>query len=218
MRVSKLSLAFAPEYNTAGKRDASAVFQPEARRFLKYHGVPEDRLFFIDNKKSFYSRRCQVMDILEDEIKPVIEQLPVVAFFCHGTTRSIQLGFTTRHVDLFVGALVNYNTSHIRVPLYACNAGADRGSAYRLLIALCEGGMANGIVDGHFRKGHATKNPYVKRYDGMQSPTGGQGGYDIVSPSHKSLWQAWRRALRTDLRFAFPTMTVAQIHEALLQM
>lgn len=218
MNVSKLSLAFAPKYDSPGKRDATKVFQPEAQRFLAHHGVPEDRLFLIDNKKNFYGMRQEVMDVLEDKIVPLSRgQTPVVAFFCHGTRLSLKLGFTTRHVDLLAGAFAGYNSNRIRVPLYACWAGTDRGFAYQLLIRLCEADMSAAVVDGHVGRGHATRRPYVKRYDAIGSPTGGQGGYDIATPSHKSLWRAWLKALKGDLRFRYPVMDLAAIHKELLE-
>jgi hypothetical protein len=55
----------------------------------------------------------------------------------------------------------------------------------------------------------------------MGSPVGGVGGYYIVAKSTKKgkpktkLWNAWRKALRTDFRFAFPFMTTEEIHDHL---
>jgi hypothetical protein len=121
----------------------------------------------------------------------------------------------------------------VRVLLYCCSTastiralwgksvGGDGGFADMLRDALCENGATHCRVMGHVTAGHATRNPYVRFFDGAGSPVGGAGGTDVVRPSSK-LWTAWREALNgqflagSDFRFVFPTMEIGQIHEALI--
>jgi hypothetical protein len=116
------------------------------------------------------------------------------------------------------------------VALYCCSTGAassadayaefggDGGFADRLRDALCVAGGVHCTVDAHTTAGHTTMNPYVRRFEGRGSRVGGVGGFDLVSPKSGDLWRRWRRALReTSLRYRFPVMSVAEIHDWLLR-
>lgn len=204
-------VAFAPQFNTAGRKDATGAFQPEARAFLRVVG--DGSLVLIDNRKPEAAMRAQVLAALSPGTL-------TVAFFCHGLGKRIQFGFGLAHVALLASALAGDRNR--RVVLYACNTGkgnepvgGDGGFADELRDALCRAGCVDCRVDAHTTAGHTTCNPYVRRFEGMGSPVGGVGGYWLVAPG-SALWTKWRTALRdTDLRFRFPFMSVAEIHREL---
>lgn len=217
-------IVFAPEHNSGSKRDATGAFQPEARAFAARHGVPAEQVVLFDNhmaKKHIRENVLLNIGILE---KPPL----TVAFFCHGWRTGVQCGFDLGTVADLAQALSG--TRHIIVALYACSTaqgadggedagmpGGDGGFADRLRDELCRAGAVDCQVDAHSTAGHTTRNPYVRRFQGMGSPYGGVGGYMVVSPAKKPLWNAWRTMLRdTGLRYDFPFMPVADIHRWLL--
>lgn len=207
-------LALAPRYNTGTKRDATGAFQPEARAFAALHNGD---VVLVDNKNlTSAGMRSDVLTAIRDH-RP-----SHIAFFCHGWKTGIQFGFGMKHLDELAEAIRGcYQGTCSIVTLYACSTGGgpgtggDGGFADGLRDALCRQGDVDCFVDAHDRPGHTTRNPYVRRFEGMGSAVGGSGGYWIVSPG-STLWRPWVRALRdTDLRFRFPTMDVEQIHAEL---
>jgi len=211
-------IAFAPQYNTKGRKDATGAFQREAKAFMRLHGAKGLGLFLVDNHRCDFEMRDQVLYAIRSE--PFID---TVAFFCHGLSKSIQFGFDTLNVDVLAKTLEERETS--RVVLYACNAaggpgvGGDGGFADLLRDAMCRAGAISCQVDAHTTAGHTTRNPYVRRFEGRLSPVGGVGGYYLVEPKSK-LWRPWVRAMKDDkntLRYEFPFMQVGQIHERLVK-
>lgn len=210
-------IAFAPEFNTGKKRDATGAFQPEAESFVEIHG---GKVVLINNRTNDESMRNTILDHLRDN------DFTSVAFFCHGLGKRIQFGFDTANVEDLAEAIIDtpYSPPGPVVPLYACSTardlmgqpvGGDGGFADALRDALCIYGGRECVVDAHTTAGHATKNPYVRRFEGRGSPVGGVGGSYIVQPG-SLLWKRWVSALRyTDLRFRFPFMTIGQIHTEL---
>jgi hypothetical protein len=216
----KRILALAPRWNSAGRKDATGAFQPEALAFAARHEVPRGNVVWIDNRLSRPAMREAVLA----QVARVREEAGVVealALFCHGLTTRIQFGFGLADAGALAAALGGF--PEVRVALYACNAargagadvaGGDGGFADRLRDALCETGAVDCQVDAHGTAGHTTWNPFVRRFQGMGSAAGGVGGFHVVSPSHKALFRKWRTALRTTpLRFDFPFLSVAEIHE-----
>jgi hypothetical protein len=203
------SIAFTPKYNTPGLHDATGAFQPEARSFAKIHGGV---VVQVDNHATKQKMRESVIETLRN----MIEQPTLVAFFCHGWRTGIQLGFSSANV----AELVPLFGISPAVALYACSAGdgagvgGDGGFADSLRDALCRDGNVFCQVDAHTTSGHCSRNPYVRRFEGMGSSVGGAGGYYIVTPRSEQ-WPAWKRALMGDLRLRFPTMSVASIHAEL---
>lgn len=221
-------VAFAPAFNTNGRKDATGAFQPEATAFCKQNknGV----VILVDNRRDGPSMRTQVIDAIRQS-SPRPAWMKAVAFFCHGLGRKIQFGFDVRNVDELAKAIndsCDAGTAGVRVVLYACNTGmaslgeqykpvgGDGGFADALRDALCRSGMTTCQVDAHTTAGHTTRNPYVRRFEGHGSPVGGVGGYILVAPGSK-LWRPWVKALReTDLRHEFPFLTAGEIHQRLL--
>lgn len=203
-------LAFAPMHNTPGKRDATGAFQPEARAFVKLHG---GIIALIDNHARPLVQRRQVHAAIS-EVGP-----SVVAFFCHGWRTGIQFGIGMAHLDALAAAIsgASYGPT---IALYCCSTGSgpgiggDGGFADWFRDALCRAGADFCQIDAHTTAGHCTRNPNVRRFEGMGSPTGGVGGYYIVAPK-SALWSRWRAALAGDLRLRFPMMSVGEIHREL---
>jgi hypothetical protein len=214
-------IVFAPMFNTRGRHDATGAFQPEADAFCRARGGTPT---LIANTMPAEAMRAQVfLRLIPD---PAI-QVRTVAFFCHGSGGSIQFGFNRANVDQLAAAIAE--AVDVRIVLYACNTargskaegqmaefGGDGGFADALRDALCRAGAVNCQVDAHTTAGHTTRNPFVRRFLGMGSRVGGVGGFWIVSPTNRPLWAKWRRALREgSLRFDFPFLSIAEIHERL---
>ena len=220
----KRILVLAPLRNSGGKKDATGAFQPEAAAFGKRHGVPKAQVVWIDNALGKAAMRKAVLAAIA-RAKAAAGGLQALAVFCHGWKTGIQLGFGSGDVDALAAALAD--VKDVRVPLYACNTaqgdgddagavGGDGGFADLLRDALCRAGAVDCQVDAHTTAGHTTKNPFVRRFQGMGSPHGGAGGFFIVTPRQKPLWGRWRAALRdTALRHDLPFRSVAELHAAL---
>jgi hypothetical protein len=214
------ALLLAPRRDTPGKHDATGAFQPEARRFFGIHG---GRQVHVDNG---YSAERRAEHVLDELVTSPPAPWQTIAFFCHGTPSSIQLGFDLRNVQDLARAVAQTSAPDVRVLLYCCSTastirrllrtsvGGDGGFADALRDALCREGATGCRVVGHTTVGHATKNPYVRFFDGKGSSIGGQGGEYVVRPG-SALWPRWREALATDFRFHFPYLEVAQIHDVL---
>jgi hypothetical protein len=223
------ALIFAPKYNTGAKSDATGAFQPEARRYMQIHGG--GRIVHIDNRGVPRERAESVLR--EIALGPGNGRpWDTIAFFCHGLSRSIQLGFALGNVKRLAHAIAETSTQNVCVPLYACSTasslrrllalgqgpGGDGGFADILRDEICRAGATRCRVVAHSTAGHATRNPYVRFFDGMGSPVGGQGGEYVVrppTPDANTLWAMWREGLKTDLRFRFPHMEIGQIHAVL---
>lgn len=211
-------LAFAPLYNTKGRKDATGAFQPEARAFVTLHG---GTIVLVDNQKTPAEMRARIIEAITNA-PIVVNESVVIAFFCHGSRNDIQFGFRKSNVAPLAKAIAR-KSIYVIVPLYAClaagpatdAAGGDGGFADVLRDELCSHGAIWCRVDAHATAGHTTWNPYVRRFDGVGNAFGGCGGQYIVSPGSK-LWPKWRKALReTDLRFTFSRLSIAEIHKRL---
>lgn len=207
-------LSLAPLHNSPGKRDATGAFQPEAEMFCSISPAFSDDMYLIDN-------RAATSKFMRDDTATAIRNArpDLLAFFCHGWKTGIQFGWSLDSIDTLATVIAESCSSDAPiVALYACSTasggvGGDGGFADQLRDALCAAGAVNCRVDAHDRAGHTTRNPYVRRFEGQGSTTGGQGGQWIVAPG-SSQWKAWRTALqKTDLRLRFPLMTIAEIHE-----
>lgn len=208
-------LAFTPDRNQKAA-DYSGAFKPEAKKFATHFNgqvveVP------LDKNSSF--QRDTVLGAIELAPGP----LECVAFFCHGFQNRIQLGFSSVTVENLAAALAGRHCS--RVALYACSTGAgpgpggDNGFADRLRDSMCARGLTDCRVLAHRTAGHTSSNPAKRFFEGMGSPIGGTGGFDVVSSS-SSLWPKWAkrcRATKDLLRFRIMWMSVAEIHQELLQ-
>jgi hypothetical protein len=208
------TLIFHPKHNAHGKRDVTGAFKPEAKKFCAMTG---GRIITFDNHVRMALRRKTVLEA----IRAADEPLDCIAFFCHGWRTGIQAGFRIKDVNELALAISKDCADGITIPLYACStakggAGGDGAFADELRDALCRHAVFNCRIDAHDRKGHAARNPYVRRFEGGGSPTGGQGGQWVVKPNSR-LWTKWKNALKkTDLRLRFPLMGVGAIHEELV--
>jgi hypothetical protein len=230
MITPRRALAFMPDRNTGERHDFTGAFRPEANAFVKRHdALPAVMVNIADPLKR---RTEHVIAAITASQSP----LELIAFFCHGHPLGLQLvgdravrsggsvqveahGETIRKL---AAAIASRSKPDVRVVLYACSAGngaqpdGDEGFADRLRDALCVAGARHNQVFAHTTAGHATQNPHVRVFAGNGSPVGGTGGTWIVAPSSK-LWPTWKHALRNDLRFRFPLMSLADIHGELLR-
>lgn len=209
-------------------KDATGAFIPEARAWAQFHGGTAHP---FDNEAPKGQRRAEVDRIIGRRGHTPDTRVDAVGIFCHGLTRSLQTGHVIGNVDRLANALTNATKPGAKVVLYACSAadtpvkngpGGDDGFADRLRDALIHRAPSHwyfGHVDAHVTAGHATTNPYVRRFTcniAVPSETvlGIVGGEWIVPPGSK-WWKAWDAALHGDLRFRFPFMSIAEIRAEL---
>jgi hypothetical protein len=220
------ALIFAAGFDTPGKSDATGAFHPEARRFQAVHG---GRIVHIDNRLGTDARAERVLDEIARNGR---QPWRTIAFFCHGTPKSIQLGFSRgKTLDELAKYIARTSERDVHVLLYCCSTastiraligksvGGDGGFADELRDALCRHGATHCRVIAHTTVGDTTKNPFVRFFDGAGSPVGGAGGTYVVRATSK-LWHAWKEAcagrfLGGDFRFMMPFMEIGEIHAAL---
>lgn len=193
-------LAIAPMHDTDGKRDASAVFVPQARAFCRLH---KGRLMTFDSRQPKPARFTDVIDWLAP-----MRDVEAVGFFMHGFRSGLQCGAHMRNVHVLAASL---RQCGVRVvALYACDTARDldaRRDDDMVSDDAGDGGFASALsaalpgvaVYGHPVTAHATRAPYVRRF------VGGGAGEWVVPPS-SPWWRHWRAALQDDeaLRLSFP--------------
>ncbi len=216
------ALVFRPALRAKG--DGYNVFKPESERFADHHlGL----IFEIEAQKMIGT--TPVSEQREEKLRRRTVVLEAIAkngpvgsltFFCHGWRTGMQLGFDVQSAPELARALKAAGAPpNVVVALYACSCGdgareGDGGFADTLRDALGAEGLTSCRVDAHSTVGHATYNPYVRRFE-CQGSEGGTGGQWIVAPGSK-LWPQWRAELRrSDLRLLYPFMKTSEIHEAL---
>lgn len=216
-------LVVTPSHDSPGRHDFSGAFDPEARAFSRMY-VCERR--YIDNTQPQLKRMKEYVLQLE-ALKPrTLVQLS------HGYKHGTQLGPRSPGHPAFRFAgnhdwwerMVNALATHIDpvVVLYACSTGddpeddpdsapgsGDGSYADELRDALCRAGATRCRVIAHTTAGHCTQNPHVKAFDGLGSPLGGVGAMPLCPRGYEG---AWARMLRTDARFRFPFLPVAELH------
>lgn len=210
------ALVFAPMFNSEGKRDADE-FRREAQAFCKLHGITSGVKLF--DSRMLPSARCtQVRDWIEAQ---PISSVSTIAIFSHGYRRGLQVGVNMLSVGVFADSITKVCTRDLRVILYACDAardadddrededdpgpGGNGGFADKLRDELVRRGV-RATIYAHSTAAHTTRNPFVRRFD----PDEMAGGHWVVEP-RSAQWEAWRRALKGELRFRFPFLTQGQI-------
>lgn len=220
------ALIFTPDRNVH-ENDYAGAFRPESQAFAKLHGIPPARIRAIDVSRPLADRHFALCR----EIAAAPHPIDLLAFFCHGWPSGIQVGGVVTRIRSLAQTIANASGPTLRIVLYACSTaadparptppndsapGGDDGFADRLRDALCAAGRQYCRVDAHTVRGHATQNPFVRRFSGDGSLIGGHGGSWIVAP-HSPQWPAWRLALeKTDLRFRFPLLSIADVHRELV--
>jgi len=192
-------------------------FEREAKAFNSVNHVHADNLVFISHRLSREERQLR----FRLELEKRKYQIGTIAFFGHGWSSGVQLGFNNKNEELMAEGIVQNCTMPVKILLYSCTtsdalASKDseiikNGFADQLRDALNAAG-ARGEIMGHDRAGHTARNPYAKRVCAMGNYFG-QTDEDwewYVKPGSE-LWHEWRQALKTDFRFTFPFCTNEQI-------
>lgn len=231
-------LIFTPDRNSPtkknpNKKDYTGAFRPMARQFADKHNIPRENIIAINVGKGFLKRQKQVLDALKEH-----DKLDTVAFFCHGYSTGIQLGFRWRPRagekpapalnKLAKGIYAATDRTDICVPLFCCSTGdikkgrkdkksvgGDGGFADELRDALCRAGATENRVFAHTTAAHTTYNPYGRFFDGKKMPAGGIGGYWIASPGGP-LWRPWKKYLRSGGWKEMPFLDVDDIRAELV--
>lgn len=188
-------LAITGDRNRAGKADYTGAFRPEARIYAAGKGRPPGtgHVVAVSLGQGRPARRKAVE-------AAIAEHRPTeLALFCHGTRRSIELGYDTSTVGRLAAALAEVGCA--RVGLYACLTAIDprRGFAARLRDAMVEAGLEGVRVLGHAQAGHTSRNPRDVLF---KEPVGAEG--EEIVPPGSPLWRAWcarQRATDDPLRW-----------------
>lgn len=223
-------LTIAPQFNSAGKSDATGVFQPEQERFCERY--PGSKILRFNNRVSFEARRRQVLSMIDEEER-LGNSYHGLADFSHGLAKSIQAGFASPAARLLVE---RFKTIWIPAPSYmsigptldafflffACSTaagiGRDGGFCDEIRDAACRAGMTRVRVAGHNDSGHATESPNLVFVDGEGASKGGAGGRWVIQP-RGSLWGPWTIGMRASgtplfesgFRFWAPVQPVSEI-------
>lgn len=215
-------LAICHKHDRPGTRDVRGAFRPAARAFSKVHGA---RIVEIDNgttdRRPKPLRRRDVLAVVAQE-----SELRLLALFCHGTRRGLQMGFDISTVDELAQAIADVARRDVRVALFACSTGGrssdvtggDGDFADRLRDAMSALKLSGGWVDAHTTAGHTTKNPFVRRFHTDGKVSGSSGGSWIVTP-RSAPFKIWNQALKSrdgTLRYRFPVMTQLDILSEIL--
>ena len=224
MRSATRIISFAPAVNSPGKKDVSGAFLPERSEFsaaMRRLGAQTEELDF-DNRRSLQRRAAEIRAALAPG-----SGYDVVTFFCHGWLDGIQAGFKRKNAAVLAQSIAAAASGAVTVVLYCCSTGedpkgrpltaagtGDNSFADRLRDELCALGQTDCRVVAHSTAAHTTRNPYVLFFDGLGSRHGGSGGLAPVLPG-RELWPRWRAELRSDFRFRFPLLEIADIHAAL---
>jgi hypothetical protein len=197
---------FSTQYNSRRsngrmKSDASSVFIPKAREFSDYFEFSSPVLVFdndsdndgVSDGDNLRLRRREIIDAIDN----ISGTLNVIAYFGHGSsTGLLSAGFrSSAHRELFAEAIARKSNDRVVVILYACRSGSVGGFARELWTDLLNHGVRSTIF-GHETSGHATKNPYKRRYP---------GGAWVVEPGSR-LWPTWIDALNNSnlwIRYPF---------------
>lgn len=224
------ALGILPKHYRRG--DGYHVFHPEGVRWWQTvgNGTLAESLHEVEARKmTGIVPRGEKADITEARADRVIEVIkafprPIkwLALLCHGWKTGTQL-IGGPQLARFADALAaKSEDDNMFISIYSCSTGGgpgkdgDGGWADKLRDAMCERGITHVTVDAHVGSGHATKRPFVRRFNGLGSPVGGIGGQWVVAKGTR-LWGPWMTALgHTDLRFRYSSMTTEAIHRELL--
>jgi hypothetical protein len=181
-------------------------FEREAKKYQKFHGklaVKDEDLIPYD-KFGALRRRWAVLRMLAKKETTY----DTVVIFCHGRKNWIELGFTSKDVDILATMLNPILTFDARIILYCCSTGKPGGFAQKLSKAMPLQGLK---VYSHLTSGHTTENPFLAIYEDGKDIT----PYEIMPTG--PLWKPWKRSLKNygKMRLLFPFMTESKLIESL---
>ena len=194
-------LAFRGDRNRPGRSDVTGAFAPEALRYAGKLG----QVHVVSLTAPRAEQRAQIERVIA-EVRP-----DEVAFFCHGLSQRIELGYSVHEVDRLAAVLASVGCH--RVALHACLTGkhATKGFAAMLRDAMCAAGLDARVL-GSTTSGHTSQNPNRRIFT---TPKGSPGTW-IVEPK-SSGWKAWCKRMRAaddSLRFELLEHDVAQVRAA----
>jgi hypothetical protein len=187
-------LIFAPRANSAGRRDASAVFVPGAEAFAAHHGI-SDTVWLGTTKN-----RSVVIDSIGKQ-----SGLKVIAYFGHGLRSGLpSADLWWKDLPELAEAVRSSCQPGAHVILYACTAGLNGCFANQL--SKLVGPQVT--VWGHTCEGHGYFNPYVTRYPF----TAGSTPF-VVDPEKDARWHKWVRLIKGPTLFwaRFPFLSQAAL-------
>jgi hypothetical protein len=180
-------------------------FEREAKKFQKFHKIPDELMFPVDCSKPLWRRRKILVDAFEDLV-----DLEYVIIFCHGWPRRIQFGYNLENVSDLADLIRNATQMRSHVVLYACSCGRKPGlnpkrrvyfperyvgnDSFANRLALETGNYTS--VWAHYNSGHTTRNPYVLLFESY-------GPVEWFVMPFSVEWQQWRKDMKGKLRFNF---------------
>ncbi len=176
--------------------------------------------------KKFWARTTFTLRNIRQHPTPI----DTFAAFCHGTRRSLGLGYNVVNAGDLAEALAGAcRNRRLTVVLYACSCGRSYwskkdisrnigkvrnrdGFAMRLADELGQRGVRAEVI-AHLTAGHTTKNPYAVRIT-ADPEIGTVTRTTIVQTKPRAAWRNWIDRLRnTALRFVFPFRKDSQINQ-----
>jgi hypothetical protein len=207
-------LLLLPDRNTPPDNDYTGAFKPEALRCAKYWRSQGDDVVVheIDVSAKRPERRAQALELIAKH-GPINR----LAFFCHGWSTGVQLGFEIGDgLSMLVASLAAHSPHVVKVALYCCSTGRSKGPvgdggdgsfADRLRDGLVAAGKTASVF-GHTAAGHTTQYPGVRFF--LSDTT--QGGVKLAEPATPE-WDRLVARLRKSndpLRWRLPYLSVAE--------
>ena len=216
------ALVITESRNRLGKRDGDE-FKREASRMWSWWAEQEniaDCALHDVGTASKAEKQSRVLGAISS-----VRALDRVAFFCHGTSRGISLGFSVDNIAILADALAGAAGPVLHVGLYACLTGRGaffggaknkKNTGYRcesvvtaregFAMLLCSELKKRGVsaeITAHLTSGHTTKNPYKVRV----SPTNGDiMRVRLCDNTPRDKWIKWCEKLDADPVFRYTIM------------
>lgn len=272
VRTTSAGLLFAPYYNKGpnSQRSDANLFVGGASRFRELHGegwwTPEAPSWANPQAYNIHGRPAGVVYInngynaqtQEGDGRAEIERLrdvlaalraydgpplSVIAFFCHGYNRGLQLGLLMgeaadgprpRLTHEFLDVLATKAQPDLVFSMYACSTARARGGtigdgsfADWIRDELSTRGMDRCRVDGHTEVANGVRSPHIVRFRGIgrRMRTSRAWGWIIAPPAPigsnpaDDQWSEWDRRIRRsdddDFRYEYPFLSVEAIRSEL---
>ena len=201
-----------------GVKPDEREFSAEARKFAKFHRVPDANMFAVFGAQSTESRLAATYSALKK-----IKGCSRFVFFGHGWKSGFQLGWNLNNVWQLVEEFEKKaKDDPLAIVLYSCSTaegasdpgdlvGTQGGIADKIRDCMVSRGIT-GYVAAHRTAGHTTRNPYLVRISSEPDKCP-QSATEWYMDPKSTLWKTWTSRLsRTVFRYQAPFLTNYEIN------